>query len=46
MDTNKIVTTTIKAPNNYNRVSLSFKKIAAKTIVEIGSIPAKIAKFE
>ena len=37
---------TTNAPNSCNKVSLSFKKIAAKTMVEFGPIPATIAKFE
>ena len=45
-DTNRIPTITTKAPINWSRVSVSFKKIVAKIIVEIGPIPATIAKFE
>lgn len=39
-------TTTIKAPNNCNNVKRSFKTIAANVIVDIGPIPATMAKFE
>ena len=46
MDTNRIPIITTKAPNNCSNVKVSFKKIAAKIIVEIGPAPATIAKFE
>lgn len=45
-DTSKIPKITTNAPNNCNKVSLSFKKIPAKIMVEIGPKPAITAKFE
>ena len=45
-DTNKIPIITTKAPNNCNKVKDSFKNIAANIIVEMGPVPATIAKFE
>ena len=46
MDTSKIPIITTKAPNSCNKVNDSFKNIVAKIMVEIGPIPATIAKFE
>lgn len=46
IDTSKIPKITTKAPNNCNKVSLSFKKMPAKTMVEIGPKPAITAKFD
>ena len=37
---------TNKAPKNWTKVSLSFKKNEANIIVDIGPIPATIAKLE
>ena len=45
-DTNEIPIITANAPNNCNHVSFSFKKIAAKIMVEIGPTAAITAKFE
>lgn len=45
-DTNEIPIITAKAPNNCNKVNCSFKKIAAKIIVEIGPTAAITAKFD
>ena len=45
-DTNDIPIITANAPNNCNKVNCSFKKIAAKIIVEIGPTAAITAKFD
>lgn len=45
-DTNDIPIMTANAPNNCNAVNFSFKKIAAKIMVEIGPTAAMTAKFE
>jgi len=42
----KIPKITIKVPNICKAVKLSSRKIIANTIVDIGPIPATIAKFE
>ena len=39
-------TITTKAPKSCNQVKTSFKNTAAKIIVDIGPIPAIMAKFE
>lgn len=39
-------TITTIAPKSCNQVKTSFRNIAAKIIVEIGPMPAIIAKFE
>ncbi len=46
MDVITIPIITNNAPRNWTNVNLSFKKKDAKTIVDIGPIPATIAKFD
>ncbi|GGK15553.1 hypothetical protein GCM10007962_07280 [Yeosuana aromativorans] len=45
-DTNDIPIMTANAPNNCNHVNFSFKKMAAKIMVEMGPTAAMTAKFE
>lgn len=45
-DTNEIPIITANAPNNCNKVNFSFKKMAAKIMVEIGPTAAITAKFD